>query len=119
MRNVPLGLKRTKQHGKSERHPLKEATHTYIATEAWETSDLKKLLRYGPRIRKLKKKKNYWVINCILKLNMRDIICRESKGLAAEEQDAAQVYLQTCGWDSLALNDHDWFLEMKHLQDRV
>ena len=57
MRNVPLGLKRTKQHGKSERHPLKEATHTYIATEAWETSDLKKLLRHGPRIRKLKKKK--------------------------------------------------------------
>ena len=33
---------------------------------------------------------------------MRDTICRESKGLAAKEQDAAQVYLQTCGWDSLA-----------------
>ena len=33
---------------------------------------------------------------------MRDTICRESKGLEAKEQDAAQVYLQTCGWDSLA-----------------
>ena len=50
---------------------------------------------------------------------MRDIICRDSKGLAAEEQDAVQVYLQTCGWDSSALNDQGWFVEMKHLQDRL
>ena len=35
-------------------------------------------------------------------IKMRDTICRESKGLAAKEQDAAQVYLQTLGWDSLA-----------------
>ena len=33
---------------------------------------------------------------------MKVIICRESKGLAAEEQGATQVYLQTRGWDSLA-----------------
>ena len=108
MKNVPLGLKRTKQHGKSERHPLKEVTHTYIATEAWGNSDLKKLLRHVLRIRKLKKKKKLLGYKLHFKqLNMRDIICRESKGLAAEEQDAAQVYLQTCGWDSLAPNDHD------------
>lgn len=66
MKNVPLGLKQKKQRRKSEKHPLEEAIHTYIDIEAWETSDLKKLLRHGPTIRKLKKKKNYWVINCIL-----------------------------------------------------
>jgi len=57
VKNVPLGLKQAKQRRKSERHPLKEVTHIYIATEAWETSDLKKLLRHGPRIRRLKEKK--------------------------------------------------------------
>ena len=41
MKNVPLGLKQAKKPGKGKRHPLKEVTHTYIATEAWETSDLK------------------------------------------------------------------------------
>lgn len=56
MKNVPLGLKQAKQHGKGERHPLKEVIHTYIATEAWETSDLIKLPRHGLRIRKFKKK---------------------------------------------------------------
>lgn len=119
MKNVPLGLKQKKQRRKSEKHPLEEAIHTYIDTEAWETSDLKKLLRHGPTIRNLEKKKLLGHKLHFKQLNMRDIICRESKGLAAEEQDAVQVYLQTCGWDSLVLNDHGWFLEMKHLWDRV
>ena len=56
MKNVPLGLKQAKQHGKGERHPLKEVIHTYIATEAWETSDLINLPRHALRIRKFKKK---------------------------------------------------------------
>ena len=53
MKNVPLGLKQAKKPGKGERHPLKEVTHTNIATETWGTSDLKKILRHGSRISKL------------------------------------------------------------------